>query len=575
LKTKNNSHPQLAKSRTGIQGLDEITFGGLPKGRPTLVCGSAGSGKSLLAMEFIVRGATEFNEPGVFISFEEAPHEIIANVRSLGFNLPELIKKKLIDIDYIHVEKSEIEITGEFDLEGLFIRLGYVIDSIGAKRVVLDTIESLFSGISNHAILRAELRRLFRWLKDKGVTAVITGERGDSTLTRQGLEEYVSDCVILLDHRIADQYGTRRLRIVKYRGSLHGTNEYPFLIDENGISVIPITSVKLQHEVSKERVSTGVESLDEMFMGKGIYKGTTVLISGNAGSGKTSLMSSFADSVCRNGNKVIFIALEESKNQIIRNMESIGLNLRKWEEEGKLIFHVTRPTYYSIEMHLAIIHQLVNKHNPAAVIIDPISNLTSISNSSEANSLLTRLIDFLKLKKVTTVLSNLTSGGEDMEKTDVGISSIVDTWILLRGTEHDGERNRTLYILKSRGMRHSNQVREFLITDNGIKLVDVFLGKEGILVGSARLAQEKMNENIKRQRELEKKTLELNLKKLQQVSEAKIKAIQSEYESEVHELKKELEQELMEENMIQASLKEVALNRQTSNRSRRNKENGR
>jgi circadian clock protein KaiC len=573
-KTNKKKHPYLPKALTGISGLDEVTLGGLPKGRPTLICGGAGSGKTLFAMEFIIRGAKDYNEPGVFVSFEESPEELKANVRSLGFDVDELIKKKMMDIDYIHVEKSEIEITGEFDLEGLFIRLGYIIDSIGAKRIALDTLESLFSGISNHAILRSELRRLFRWLKDKGVTAIITGEQGEKTLTRQGLEEYVSDCVILLDHRIKDQYGTRRLRIVKYRGSFHGTNEYPFIIDEDGISVIPISSLTLDHNVLKETVSTGVPSLDEMFDGGGYFKGTTVLVTGTAGAGKTSLLASFVDSQCRKGKRCIFVALEESRAQILRNMQSIGINLKQWEDKGLLKFHITRPTYYSLEMHLAILHQLVKEFDPSALVVDPVSNFTSIANPNEANSLLTRLIDFLKTRQITAILSNLTSGSEDLEKSDVGISSVVDTWLLLRSTEYNGERNRTIFILKSRGMKHSNQVREFLITNNGIKTVDVFIGKEGVLVGSARRAREKAIKTMGKQREVEKKALTSNLLKLKRIKEAKMAALQADFDREEQELKRRYEKELLKEESIIATMQEDAERRQQlSNSKPQEKEN--
>jgi circadian clock protein KaiC len=575
MKKKGNFKPTtIPKSLTGITGLDEITLGGLPKGRPTLIAGSAGSGKTLMAMEFIVRGALDFNEPGVFVSFEESPEELIANVRSLGFDLDDLIKKGLMDVDYIHVEKSEIEETGEFDLEGLFIRLNYIIDSIGAKRIALDTLESLFSGIQNHAILRAELRRLFRWLKNKGVTAVISGEKGEKTLTRQGLEEYVSDCVIFLDHRIEDQYGTRRLRIVKYRGSFHGTNEYPFLINKNGISVIPITSIKLDHEVSKQRVSTGIESLDEMFGGKGFYRGSTILISGTAGSGKTSMLSSFINSQCSGGEKCLFVALEESKDQIIRNMSAIGIDLKQWEDKGLLKFHVSRPTYHSLEMHLALMHQLMEEFNPAALVIDPISNFTNVGNSNEAGSLLTRLIDFIKMKKITAVMANLTSAGSDMESTDVNISSIVDTWILLRGIENNGERNRTIYILKSRGMKHSNQVREFLISEKGIKLIDVFIGEEGVLVGSARKTREKLNKEMERQRELERKNLELNINRLKEVTEAKISALKSEYETQIFELKKNFQNEASQKEIMDTALKQDAVSRQAEKKQRNSRRNG-
>lgn len=527
----------LRKSPTGIQGFDEITFGGVPAGRPTLICGAAGCGKTLFAMEFIVKGAVEFNEPGIFVSFEEIPDELIENVISLGFDIPALIKKNLMSLDYIHIEKTEIEETGEFNLEGLFIRLDYLIKSLGAKRIVLDTIESLFSGITNHAILRAELRRLFRWLKDRNVTAVITAERGDKTLTREGLEEYVSDCVVLLDHRVTEQYSTRRLRIIKYRGSYHGTNEYPFLIDEKGITVLPISSLKLQHEAPIERISTGVKNLDEMFGGNGYYKGSTVLISGTAGSGKTSLAAHFANASCKRGEKLIYIALEESKDQIIRNMNSIGINLRQWENKGLLKFHITRPTYFSLEMHLAIIQNLIDEYHPDSIIIDPISNFTTISSTNQANSLLTRLIDFLKVKKITALFTNLITGGHNMETTDIGVSSIVDTWIALSDVEKNGERNRLLYVIKARGIAHSNQVREFLLTSDGINLIDVYVDQEGVAIGSARKAREEIKKHMVQEREEEKKTLDLNIKKIEKAREAKIDAIRSEYEAQILELR--------------------------------------
>ncbi len=483
----------------------------------------------------------------------------------------------MLSIDYVHVEKSEIEITGEFDLEGLFIRLGYAIDSIGAKRIVLDTIESLFAGISNHAILRAELRRLFRWLKTKGVTAVITAEKGDNTLTRQGMEEYVSDCVILLDHRINDQYGTRRLRIVKYRGSFHGTNEYPFIIKEQGISIIPISSLTLDHRVSKERVTTGVPSLDEMFDNKGFYRGSTILISGTAGTGKTSLLSAFINSVCARGEKALFIALEESENQIIRNMVSIGINLKQWKDKGLLKFHVTRPTYYSLEMHLALIQDLTSEFKPSAVVIDPISNFTSVSTTHESNALLTRLIDFLKHQAIITMFSSLTEPGISLEKTDVGISSLVDSWILLRGLEINGERNRTLYILKSRGMAHSNQIREYILSDKGIKLVDVFVSEEGVLFGSARKAREKINRQVKKKKSEEKEVLSLRLKKLEEITMARIEALKADYQAKSFELKRKFEQGFSDEQYLCSTLEEEAASRQegSSRSSKKNKENGR
>ncbi len=489
-RTDRNSVAAIEKCPTGINGLDDITLGGLPRGRPTLVCGGTGSGKTLLSMEFLIRGITQYNEPGVFMAFEETAEELAQNVASLGFDVNKLINGNRLAIDYVHVERSEIEETGEYDLEGLFIRLNSMIEQVGGKRVVMDSLEALFAGIPNEAILRAELRRLFRWLKEKGVTAIITAEQGQSTLTRYGIEEYVSDCVIFLDHRVSNQIATRRLRIVKYRGTKHGTNEYPTLIDEHGLSVLPISSLGLDYLVSTERVSTGIPRLDAMLAGKGYYRGTSVLVSGTAGTGKTSMAAAFAESVCRRGEKCIYFSFEESPGQIIRNMRSIGIDLEKWCKKGLLLFHSTRPSLYGLEMHLAKMHQLVNNEKPSGVVIDPVTNMEAVGESLEIRAMLTRLIDFLKMKQITTIFTSLTGGGSALEKSDVGISSLMDTWLLLRMVEVSGERNRLLYILKSRGMTHSNQMREFQLTDDGIKLVDVYIGMGQVFTGSARLIQE-------------------------------------------------------------------------------------
>eukprot|EP01118_Nematostelium_gracile_P008240 TRINITY_DN2730_c0_g2_i7.p1 TRINITY_DN2730_c0_g2~~TRINITY_DN2730_c0_g2_i7.p1 ORF type:complete len:546 (-),score=54.71 TRINITY_DN2730_c0_g2_i7:28-1665(-) len=478
----------LQKSPTGISGLDEITRGGLPLGRPTLLCGSAGCGKTLMSIEFIVRGALEFNEPGVFMAFEEKADELATNVASLGFDLNTLVADKKIRIDHVHIERSEIEETGEYDLDGLFIRLGYAIDSIGAKRVVLDTIENLFSGLTNQNILRAELRRLFGWLKEKGVTAIITGERGENSLTRQGLEEYVSDCVILLDHRISNQISTRLLRIVKYRGSMHGTNEYPFLIDEDGISVLPITSLALNLEVSTKRITSGIESLDKMLGGEGFYQGSSILVSGTAGTGKTSLAASFVDANCRNGKRCLYFGFEESPSQIQRNMRSIGLDLSAHVESGLLEFHSSRPTLFGLEMHLVAIHKRIKKYQPDIVVLDPITNLITVGSVSEVKAMLIRLVDFLQNEGITVLFTALALNNTINEQTDEGISSLVDSWLLIRDIEFNGERNRGMYVMKSRGIGHSNQVREFIITTAGLDLVDVYLGPEGVLTGSAREA---------------------------------------------------------------------------------------
>lgn len=522
----------LPKSPTSIQGLDEITGGGLPKGRPTLVCGGAGCGKTLFAMEFLVRGATLYNEPGVFISFEETEKELTANVASLGFDLDSLVERKKILLEHISIERGEIKQSGEYDLEGLFIRIHHAIESIGAKRVVLDTIESLFSWLPNPLILRAELRRLLHWLKRKGVTAIITAERGDGTLTRQGLEEYVSDCVILLDHRVNDQSSIRRLRIVKYRGSTHGTNEYPFLIDEDGFSVLPITSLGLNYSSSAERISTGIPRLDTMLSGKGYFRGSTMLVSGTAGTGKTSIVSQFAEAACKRGERVLFFAFEESPNQLVRNMLSIGINLEPWVKKGLLQFHAARPTLYGLETHLTTTIKFINKFDPQIVILDPINGFIIGENQTEVKTMLLRLVDFLKMKRITAFFTSLTAEIANMEIPDVHISSLIDTWLLVRDLEIGGERNRGLYVLKSRGMAHSNQIREFRLTDHGIELLDVYVGSEGVLTGSARLSQETKDEAEQLLRQQEIGTKQFGLERKRDAMEAQIMVLRSEFQAE-------------------------------------------
>jgi circadian clock protein KaiC len=533
----------LQKERTGIPGFDEITGGGLPSGRPTLVCGSAGAGKTLFAMEFLVRGASLFNEPGVFMSFEESSQELATNVASLGFDLTQLAADKKLVLDYVFIERSEIEETGEYDLEALFLRLGHAIDSISAKRVVLDTLEALFSALPNEAIVRAELRRLFRWLKEKGVTAVITGERGDGKLTRYGLEEYVADCVILLDHRVQNQISTRRMRIVKYRGTSHGTNEYPFFIDENGFSVLPITSVGLTHKAPTEYVSTGIKRLDTMLDGHGFYRGSSILVSGTAGTGKSTLAAHFVEAACLRGERALFFAFEESQDQIIRNMRSVGVELEKFVKKGLLRFHNARPSAWGLEVHLALIYKTISEFNPTIVVIDPITNFLAVGDDFETKSMLTRLIDFLKMRQITGMFTSLTSAESAIEDSEVDVSSLMDAWLLVRTIESNGERNRGLYILKARGIAHSNQVREFLLTDHGVELIDAYIGSEGVLMGSARSTQlarekaaavEREQLNSRKQRELRRK---------QEIYEAKLQALKGQYESERDAILKELDEE--------------------------------
>jgi circadian clock protein KaiC len=517
----------ISKAKTGIVGLDELTGGGLPAGRPTLVCGAAGCGKTLLAVTFLYNGAAHLGEPGVFMTFEERPNDLVANVASLNYDLDRLLKEDKLAIDHVRVERSEIEETGEYDLEGLFIRLGYAIDRIGAKRVVLDTIEALFAGLSNQAILRSELRRLFEWLKDKGVTAIITGERGDGQLTRHGLEEYVSDCVILLDHRVHEHITTRRLRVVKYRGTAHGTNEYPFLIDETGISVIPITSAGLDHMAPNERISSGIADLDIMLEGRGFFRGSSVLVSGMAGSGKSSIAAQFVDQACRGGERCIYFALEESPSQIIRNMRSIGLDLRRWVDQGTLRFAAHRPSLFGLETHLAAMHRDVEEFAPAAVVIDPVSSLLQAGDKSDAQAMILRLVDFLKSRNVTTVFTSLTHGNIEQAMTDMQVSSLMDAWLLLYNRESNGEHNRQLYLIKSRGMAHSNQVREFVMTHDGIELREVYVGPEGVLTGSARIAQEARERELAMAQQHEAERRNMDFARRRRRIEAQIEELQA------------------------------------------------
>jgi circadian clock protein KaiC len=514
----------------------------------------------MFAVEFLVRGATQFGEPGVLMTFEETAAEMTKNVASLGFDLTDLSARKKLMMDYVRIEPSEIEETGTYDLEGLFIRLQYAVDSIGAKRVVLDTLEAVFSGFSNQGLLRAEIRRLFRWLKDRGLTTIVTAERGEGTLTRYGLEEYVSDCVVFLDHRVTEQVSTRRMRVIKYRGSSHGDDEYPFLIDEQGFSVLPTTSVGLNHVVSSQRVSSGVKELDDMLEGKGYYRGSSILISGTAGSGKSSLAAHLAEQTCREGKRCLHVAFEESPQQTVRNMRSIGIKLEPYVKKGLLRLEAWRPSQSGLEMHLVRIHKLVERYDPAVVIVDPVTNLM-VGNSRETHAMLMRLLDFLKTRQVTAFFTALTQGGQPLERTEVQISSLIDTWLLVRGVELNGERNRCLYVLKSRGMANSNQIREFVMTSKGIRLLPIYVGAGVVLTGSARLsleAREKAEETRRLHEANERgKALEAKRKAL----EARIAALRAEFAEEedrvAQSTKREAERELVvaRDNAKMASLR--------------------
>ncbi|MBJ3784663.1 circadian clock protein KaiC [Devosia sediminis] len=526
----------IAKSLTGIEGFDELTLGGLPTGRPTLVCGSAGCGKTLFATTFLVHGARDYDEPGVFVTFEERPDDIAANVASLGFDVEGLIAADKISMEHIAINPSEVAEIGDFDLEGLFLRLELAIDAIGAKRVVLDTIESLFSAFTNQAVLRAEIRRLFDWLKDKGMTTVITAERGDGSLTRQGLEEYVSDCVILLDHRVHNQISTRRMRIVKYRGTAHGTNEYPFLIDRDGFSVLPVSSLGLNHKVFEDRIASGVPDLDAMLVGGGFHRGSSILISGVAGSGKSSLSASFVYAAAERGERSIYFSFEESQEQIVRNMRSIGMDLEPFIKGSLVRFISARPTFYSLEMHLAIMLREVQKFDPRVVVLDPISAFMESGDRLEVQAMLLRMVDFLKNRGVTAVFTHLMHSQDGNVETDAGLSSLMDGWVLMLNRESGGEFNRELYLLKARGTQHSNQVREFVMSKNGIDLLPPYLGETGALTGSARRFEEARarRTEVERAGEVERRRKQVEARRRKAM--AQIEALKAELDADEAEL---------------------------------------
>ncbi len=554
---------RLHKSPTGIQGLDEITGGGLPTGRPTLISGSAGAGKTLFGLEFLVRGATRFDEPGVFMSFEETVPDLTANVASLGFDLDQLVKEKKLFLDHVYIAPHAIAETGEYDLDGLFIRIADAVQRVGAKRIVLDTLEVLFSSLPNPAILRAEIRRLFVWLKDQGLTTVLTGERNrPDQLTRHGIEEFVSDCVIVLDHRIRDQICTRRLRVVKYRGSTHGTNEYPFLIDQDGISVLPISSLGLDHSAPIDRISTGIDRLDGMMGGQGFFRGSSILMSGTSGTGKTSVAAHFVDAACRRGERCLYFAFEEAPRQIIRNLRSIGIDLEPWVKKGLLQFHAARPTYGGIEEVLLVTHRAIARFQPHVVVVDPMTTLLTVSTLNEVRSMLTRLIDFLKMRKITALFASLTTAGSDLEATEADVSSLMDTWLLLKAVEVGGERNRALYVLKSRGMDHSNQIREFVLTNDGLRLLDVYLGSEGVLTGSARVSQEGRERAAGTFLRQQVAGRGLEIERKRQIFEARLTMLRAEFEVEEEAIQQSISESKLHAAEVQESRGQMVRSRE-------------
>jgi circadian clock protein KaiC len=552
-KASQPSSKTLPKASTGIQGLDEITGGGLPRGRLTLVSGGAGSGKTLFGLEFLVRGATQYSEPGVFMSFEESIPDLTKNVASLGFDIDQLVADKKLFLDRVYISRSEIAETGEYDLDGLFIRIADAVQKVGARRIVLDTIEALFGELPNPGILRTEIRRLFDWLKQKGLTAVITAERDrPDKLTRHGLEEFVSDCVILLDHRIREEISTRRLRIIKYRGTTHGTNEYPFLIDEHGISVLPISSMDLDQPAPAVRISTGIARLDGMLGGKGFYQGSSILLSGTSGTGKTSIATHFVDAACRRGERCLFFAFEESPEQVVRNMRSIGIDLEPWVRNGLLQFQAARPSYGGIEQALLVTHKCIASFQPSVVVVDPVTNLLMASSLNEVRSMLTRLVDFLKTQRITAIFTSLTEAGGALEASEANVSSLMDTWLLLKSIEVGGERNRALYVLKSRGMEHSNQIREFLLTNDGLRLLDVYLGPEGVLTGSARVSQEMREKAVVTLHRQARETSQRELERKRRIFEARMVMLRAEFEEEEEIIQQSIsESELLGEEVVQ------------------------
>ena len=556
----------LQKCPTGITGFDELSEGGLPRGRATLLAGQAGAGKTLFAMGFVLNGITQYQEPGVFVSFEENPGDLAVNIASLGFDLKRLQQENRLRILHLNLDPNQLIESGEFDLEGVFLRLGAAIDAIGARRIALDAVENLFSAFSDLRILRGEFRRLLNWLKDKGITAVVTTERGQSSITRHGLEEYIADCVVTLDNRVDDQIATRRRRIVKYRGSAHGSDECPFILDHNGFSVMPITSAGLAYTVSSERVSTGIPSLDAMLVGGG-FRGSSILVTGTAGTGKSSIAAHLVDAACRRGERCLYVALEESRDQIERNMTSIGFDLAQWHRADLLRFHASRPTSSGLETHLATVIALVDAYQPNVVVVDPVSAFSTTTNDEAVKLMLIRLVDMLKSRSITSLFNALTSGNTVAESTAIGISSLMDVWFLLRNLELAGERTRGLYVCKARGMAHSNQIREFLLTDNGVRLIDVVLDDEGqLLTGSARQMHRTLKENEAATRQAETARRREALENRRHVVEAKIAALRAEFDEELRVLETALSQEDTDRISSEQSNAEMASQRSGANR---------
>jgi circadian clock protein KaiC len=532
---RSSSLRPLEKVPSGVKGLDDVLDGGLPKGRPTLLCGSAGCGKTLLAMQFLCRGVVDSGEPGVFVAFEEGAADLTTNIASIGFDLDRMQRDGLLRIEAIHLDPAELVEAGEYDLEGLFLRIGAAVREIGAKRIVIDTIEVLFGALTDPMLVRSELQRLFAYLKDAGLTAIVTAERGDGTgMSRHGIEEYVSDCVILLDQRIGDDISTRILRVVKYRGSVHGTNEFPFLISRDGVTVVPITSLGLTGAASNERISTGIDRLDAMLSG-GFYRGSSVLMTGSSGTGKSTFAASLADAACRRGERVLFVSREESPAEIERNMGTIGLDLRAWTRAGLLRIESIRPTHFGLETHLAWLYDIVTTFEPAVVIIDPISSMMKVGGRAQVTSMIAREIDLLKSRGITAFFTALIGSGA-VDEEQVEVSSFIDTWLLAETTESNGERDRVMCVMKSRGMPHSNQHCEFTIGARGIDLLEPYVGPAGVLTGSARMIQQMTDATAGEHRVEDVERAERALTHRRAALEAEVAVLHAQFATELEEM---------------------------------------
>ena len=542
---------------TGVKGLDDVLGGGIPQGHAMLLVGKPGTGKSILSMEYLLHGIELHKENGVYISFEESEKQIISNAASFGWKFEEMVKKNKLAISYIDMQPEQMRTVGDYDLSALILRVKGAIKKVNARRVVIDGINNLLSTFDDERIIRSDLLRLIREIKEVNATIFITGERGHDSWSKMGFEEYLADGLMHLDNRTDGNYQTREIQVVKCRGINHYTGKSPFIINSEGMSIRPLITADFDYKVLKSRVSTGIADIDNMLGGKGLYRGSTVYITGPSGAGKTSISSSFANGACSRGERALFLAFEESSDQIIRNMKSIGLSLDKWVNEKLLYFYTARATTNSLEGHLDNIMTMVREVEPTCVVLDPISAFRPIANENETKLMLIRLNDYLRARKITTVFTALSSDGEYSEHADVQLSSIADTWIVVRIMDYKGERNNVMQLMKSRGMSHSRQMKEMYFTGNGLKLQNVYQGPEGVLTGAARIGQEKY-EKLKEARnviEIDKNRKKIERKK--SLLEASIEALKHEYEEELEALHAAIEEAEEQNSKIKETRKEI------------------